>query len=313
MDKQTNNNIATQEDKTHKAKILIEALPYIKQFKGKTIVIKYGGAAQNSPQLERQFAKDIVLLNLIGIKTVIVHGGGNKINAMLEKLNIQSEFVDGVRVTCKESMEVVQMVLGGEINKNLSDMLNSFGAKAVGLSGKDGIAKAVSKDAKSFKYTGKITKISNKIIKKMLKENIIPVIAPLASSSTLDNKDEMNNKDYCNLGFNINADVFATHLATSLKAEKIFFLTDTTGVLDKNGELLDTLDIEQTKELIEEATIHGGMIPKVNSCLYAINNGVTKAHIINGALEHGIILELLTNKGSGTQFIKSKKANWCNF
>jgi acetylglutamate kinase len=196
-------------------------------------------------------------------------------------------------------MEVVQMVLGGEINKNLSDMLNSYGARAVGLSGKDGIAKAKSKCEKTFKYTGEITKISNKIIKKMLKENIIPVIAPLASSS---NNSFKNNNNY-HLGFNINADVFATHLAVSLKAEKIFFLTNTKGVLDSDGNLLETLDVAQTKKLIKNKTINGGMMPKVDSCLYSINNGVTKAHIIDGSKAHGIILELLTNKGSGTQFV----------
>ena len=278
---------------------LLDAIPYIKKFFGKTIVIKYGGSAQTSPELKEKFAEDIVLLSLLGIKPVIVHGGGARITELLTKLDIPSHFVDGHRVTCEESMKVVEMVLSGEINKNITSLLTHHGAKAIGISGKDSsMINAVPKDGGKFGYTGEITKVNGEMINNLIKEGFIPVIAPIGDSA------EPNHP-----GFNINADVAACEIAMAIKAQKILFLTDTIGVLDKDKNLIESLDKETVEAYKNDGTIAGGMIPKVDSCIEAVHNGVNKAHIIDGRVEHSILLELFTSEGIGTQFIRKDNPN----
>jgi len=285
--------------KHQKVQILLDAIPYIKKFYGKTIVIKYGGSAQTSPELQEKFAEDIVLLSLVGIRPIIVHGGGARISELLEKLEIKSEFVDGHRVTSKETMRVVEMVLSGEINKNLTSLLNHHGAKAIGISGKDSsIIKAKPKDDGKFGYTGEITEVNGELINNLLDQGFIPVIAPIADSA------EPNHP-----GFNINADFAASKVAAAVNAQKVLFLTDTVGVLDKEGALLTSLDKKDVNSYIADGTIAGGMIPKVDSCIQAIHNGVNKAHIIDGRVEHSILLELFTSDGIGSQFLRKDNPN----
>ena len=287
------------QNKHQKVQTLLDAIPYIKKFFGKVIVIKYGGSAQTSSDLKEKFAQDIVFLSLLGIKPVIVHGGGARITELLTKLEIPSHFVDGHRVTCEESMRVVEMVLSGEINKNLASLLNHHGAKAIGISGKDsGIIKAIPKDGGKFGYTGDITSVNGELINNLIKDGFIPVIAPIA------NGDEPNHP-----GYNINADVAACEIAMAVKAQKVIFLTDTVGVLNKSGELIQTLDKANVEMFKKDGTIAGGMIPKVDSCIEAIHNGVNKAHIIDGRVEHSILLELFTSDGIGTQFIRVDNPN----
>ena len=282
-----------------KVQTLIDAIPYFKKFYGKTIVIKYGGSAQTSDDLKEKFAQDIVLLTLLGIKPIVVHGGGARITELLTKLEIPSHFVDGYRVTCKESMRVVEMVLSGEINKNLASLLNHHGAKAIGISGKDsGIIKAIPKDGGKFGYTGEITKVNGEMINNLIREGFIPVIAPIGDSA------EPNHP-----GFNINADVAACEIAVAVKAQKVLFLTDTVGVLDKEKNLIASLDKDKVEAYKKDGTIAGGMIPKVDSCIDAVHNGVNKAHIIDGRVEHSILLELFTSEGIGTQFIRVDNPN----
>jgi acetylglutamate kinase len=280
--------------KQEKIKTLLDALPYIKEFRNKTIVIKYGGSAQTSPELQEKFAKDITLLQLVGIKPVIVHGGGSKISDMLQKLQIPSTFIDGHRVTCEESMRIVEMVLSGEINKNITSLLNYHGTKAIGISGKDSnCIEAVAKDGGKFGFTGEVTSINAEMIEDLIEEGFVPVIAPIANSERPNHP-----------GFNINADIAASKVASALGANKVLFLTDTIGVLDKNGNLLNSLDKEDVQRYKDDGTIAGGMIPKVDSCIDAIYNGVNKAHIIDGRVEHSILLELFTSDGIGTQFLQ---------
>ncbi len=269
---------------------LIDAFPFIQLFSGKTVVIKYGGAAQTDDELKKKFARDIALMHLIGIKVVIVHGGGKKINSILEKLDIKTEFVDGQRVTSKENMEVVEMVLSGLVNKEITSLLNHNGVKAIGLSGKDAsFLKATAKDEKRFGLTGVITKVDQAVLQRLLDENFIPVIAPIATGLKLGDP-----------GFNINADLAASKIAIALKAEKIVFLTDTKGVLDEKAKLISTLKKDKIDDLIRSGVIQGGMLPKVEACLDTISNGVKKAHIIDGRVEHSLLLELFTSDGIGT-------------
>ncbi len=268
----------------------MDALPYIRNFNKKTIVIKYGGSAQANPELKEKFAQDIVLLYLVGIKPVIIHGGGKKISNLLEKLKIQSEFVDGLRVTSDEIMEVVEMVLGGNINKDITNLLNYHGAKAIGITGKDASfiqARALNSD--KYGLVGEITKIDHTVIEDLIMQNFIPVIAPIATGG-------VNHP-----GYNINADLAASKIAVALHAEKIIFLTDTSGILNGDKELLSTLDKENIKILKENGTITGGMLPKTDACLDALESGVGSAHIIDGRIEHSILLELFTNDGIGTK------------
>ncbi len=283
------------QNKIDTVKTLLEALPFIKKFVGKTIVIKYGGAAQTDLELRKKFAKDVALLYLVGIKPVIVHGGGKKITSILDRLGIKSSFVDGQRVTTKEVMEVVEMVLSGSINKEITTFLNHHGIKAIGINGKDAnFIKATYKDREKFGFTGVITKINSEVVENLIKEKFVPVIAPIASGDNINHE-----------GYNINADLAASKIAISLKAEKVLFLTDTRGVLDKNGKLISTLREDEVEILKRDKTISGGMIPKIDACLEAINGGVKKAHIIDGRIEHSLLLEIFTSDGIGSVIKKA--------
>jgi acetylglutamate kinase len=291
-----------------KAEILIEALPYIRNFYGKTFVIKYGGAAQIKDNLKESFAKDIVLLNFIGIKTTIVHGGGPKISATMEKMGKKPEFIQGQRVTDQETMDVVEMVLGGLVNKEIVSLINSQGGKAVGLSGKDaGLIKARKKLIKKpvetgiedvnninvldetidIGFVGDVTYINPHIIISLEKEGFIPVISPVG----IGEKGET---------LNINADYVATSIASALKAEKLIFLTDVPGIMDKKDKVISTLTKKQIKKFIVDGTIKGGMLPKVQACIKAIDGGVSNTHIIDGRVPHCLLLEILTKEGIGT-------------
>ncbi len=276
---------------------LIDAFPFIRMFRDQIVVIKYGGAAQTEPALKEKFARDIAFLFLLGLKPVIVHGGGKKINQVLDQLGIETSFENGQRVTSRENMEVVEMVLSGSINKEITSLLNHHGAKAIGISGKDAnFLKAHPKDAARFGYTGNITDIDPGIVLGLIEEKFIPVIAPIAASEAIGEP-----------GYNINADLAASKIAVAIGARKVLFLTDTLGVLDKEKTLFSTLTETQVEALKADGTIQGGMIPKVDACLEAIEGGVEKAHIIDGRIEHSILLELFTSEGIGTVIKKEKK------
>ncbi len=280
--------------KIETVKTLLDALPFIKEFNKEIVVIKYGGSAQSSPQLKEKFAEDILLMYLVGIKPVIVHGGGPKINEMLEALNIETRFIEGQRVTSKEIMRIVEMILSGEINKDIVSLLNSHGAKAIGVSGKDAhFISAKPKDFAKWGLTGNITNVKADVVQKLIDDKFIPVIAPIAAGEELGHP-----------GYNINADLCASYVAKAIGANKIIFLTDTPGVLNNDKELLSTLTKEEVDSLKSDGTIHGGMVPKVDACLEAIEGGVQKAHIIDGRLEHSMLLELFTSEGVGTQIVK---------
>lgn len=277
-------------DKIQKANVLLDALPYIKKFAKQTIIIKYGGAAQINPELKEKFARDIVLLHLVGIKIIIVHGGGKSINSVLDKLDIKSHFVDGLRVTDEKAMEVVEMVLSGNVNKEITTLLNFNGAKAIGLSGKDAnFIKAKPIDDGKYGLVGDITEVNSEMLLHLINDGFIPVIAPIASGD-----------DEKHPGYNINADFAASQIAKSVQAKKVIFLTDTLGVLNKEGNLLSKLSKNDIEKLKNDGTINGGMIPKVDACLEAIDGGVENAHIVDGRIQHSIILELFTNEGIGT-------------
>jgi len=271
-------------------KTLLDALPFIKKFADEKIVIKYGGSAQTSPQLKESFAQDIVLLHLVGMKPVIIHGGGKAITNLLNDLGVDTKFVNGQRVTTKEVMRIAEMVLSGEINKEIVSLLNNHGGKAIGISGKDAnLLEARAKDFENFGYTGVIEHVNTKVVDNIIKDGFVPVIAPIASSSTIGHP-----------GFNINADLAASQIAIALQARKVLFLTDTAGVLDKDMNLITNLDITKTQALKDDGTISGGMVPKVDACIEALRGGVKKAHIIDGRVEHSLLLEILTSSGVGT-------------
>ena len=271
------------------AKILIEALPYIQQFHGKTIVIKYGGNAMIDDDLKSSFARDVVLLKLVGMNPVVVHGGGPQISATLDKLGITSEFVDGLRITTKDTIDVVEMVLGGSVNKEIVSLINSHGGKAVGMTGKDGnlIQASKIKTKADVGFVGQVDKINASVVRHLEQDNFIPVIAPIGVGE--------NSETY-----NINADSVAGEIAAELKAEKLILMTNTSGVLDKKGDLLTGLDGKQVAELVKDETIVGGMMPKVDCALTAVRNGVKTAHIIDGRVDHALLLEVLTDSGVGT-------------
>lgn len=280
--------------KIETVKTLLEALPFIKEFSDEIVVIKYGGSAQTSTQLKEKFAEDILLMYLVGIKPVIIHGGGKKITEMLDALSIETKFIEGQRVTSKEVMRIVEMVLSGEINKEIVSLLNSHGAKAIGISGKDAhFITAKAKDFAKWGLTGNITDVKPEVISNLIHEKFVPVIAPIADGG------EMGHA-----GFNINADLCASYIAKAIGANKIIFLTDTAGVLNRDKELLSTLTGSEVESLKADGTIHGGMVPKVDACMEAIVGGVKKAHIIDGRIEHSILLELFTSDGVGTQIVK---------
>jgi len=277
--------------KIETVKTLLDSLPFIRKFYGKTIVIKYGGAAQIDEKLKESFAVDILMLYMVGIKPVIVHGGGKRITEILTALNVKTEFKDGVRVTTEESIKIAEMVLSGEINKEIVNMLNQHGAKAIGINGKD---MSFMKAKSLVGYTGEITSIDGVFINKLLSENLIPVIAPIAAGESATHP-----------GYNINADTAASEIAAAVGAKRVVFLTDTAGVLDKNKNLISSLTSKDIENLKRDGTIAGGMIPKVDAALNAVRRGVEKAHIIDGRIEHSILLELLTSEGIGTE-IKEK-------
>ena len=280
--------------KIETVKTLLDALPFIREFRKEIVVIKYGGSAQTSPQLKEKFAEDILLMHLVGIKPVIVHGGGKKITDMLDALKIDTKFIDGQRVTTKETMRIVEMILSGEINKEIVSLLNSHDAKAIGISGKDAhFITAHAKDFEKWGLTGNINNVKSDVVLNLVKDGFIPVIAPIAAG------EEMGHP-----GFNINADLCASYVAKAIGANKIIFLTDTEGVLDKEKNLLSSLTKAEVEALKDDGTIHGGMVPKVDACLEAIDGGVAKAHIIDGRVEHSMLLELFTSEGVGTQIVK---------
>lgn len=270
------------------AEIILSALPYIQKFRGQVFVIKYGGAAQTDEGLKSDFARDIVLLQLVGIKVVIVHGGGKKINSLLDKLNIESHFEDGLRVTNKDTMEVVEMALSGLINKEITSLLVAHGARAVGISGKDdGLLRASAFNLEKYGFVGKIDEVNEAVINALLKEDIIPVIAPIALGANA-------------TSYNINADLAASAIAAKLRASKAIFLSDIKGVLDKNGELISKLDEAKIAELKSGGTISGGMIPKLEASLECIKAGAKAVHIIDGRLAHSLLLEIFTDEGIGS-------------
>ncbi|MCI7247171.1 MAG: acetylglutamate kinase [Campylobacter sp.] len=270
------------------AEIILSALPYIQKFRGQVFVIKYGGAAQTDEGLKSDFARDIVLLQLVGIKVVIVHGGGKKINSLLDKLNIESHFEDGLRVTNKDTMEVVEMALSGLINKEITSLLVAHGARAVGISGKDdGLLRASAFNLEKYGFVGKIDEVNEAVINALLKEDIIPVIAPIALGANA-------------TSYNINADLAASAIAAKLRASKAIFLSDIKGVLDKNGELISKLDEAKIAELKNNGTISGGMIPKLEASLECIKAGAKAVHIIDGRVAHSLLLEIFTDEGIGS-------------
>ena len=270
------------------AEIILSALPYIQKFRGQVFVIKYGGAAQTDEGLKNDFARDIVLLQLVGIKVVIVHGGGKKINSLLDKLNIESHFEDGLRVTNKDTMEVVEMALSGLINKEITSLLVAHGARAVGISGKDdGLLRASAFNLEKYGFVGKIDEVNEAVINALLKEDIIPVIAPIALGANA-------------TSYNINADLAASAIAAKLRASKAICLSDIKGVLDKNGELISKLDEAKIAELKSGGTISGGMIPKLEASLECIKAGAKAVHIIDGRVAHSLLLEIFTDEGIGS-------------
>ena len=286
-----------------RAKVLIESLPYMQEFRHKTVVIKYGGHAMVDEQLKKQFALDVILLKHIGINPVIVHGGGPQINTFLDRLNIKASYVQGMRVTDGETMDVVEMVLVGKVNKEIVGQINHCGGKAVGLSGRDGdlvcarqlkVNAAVADNAPpeliDLGRVGQVTKINASVLHGLEREEFIPVIAPVGVGED-------------GRAFNINADLVAGAIAGELKAEKLILLTDVAGVQDQEGKLLTTITRDQLETLIKDGTIAGGMIPKVRCCGGALEKGVGKTHILDGRVEHAILLEMFTREGVGTQII----------
>jgi len=285
-----------------KAEILIEALPYIQRLYGKTVVIKYGGNAMINDELKNSVMEDITLLKYIGMNPVVVHGGGPDINKTLDRLDIKSEFINGLRITDTATMEVAQMVLVGKTNKEIVSMLNTKGGKAIGLCGIDGrlieceqLKTSVNGVETDIGYVGKILKINSKVIELIAKDEYIPVIAPIGVGAD-------------GSSYNINADTVAGEIAAALKAEKLMLLTDVEGVKDSraNGEILTALSLKEVFELIDQKVIVGGMIPKVLGCVEALEKGVGRTHILDGRIPHCILLEIFTNKGIGTMITREK-------
>ena len=287
-----------------KANVLVETLPWLRRFYGKTIVIKYGGNAMVEESLKEGFARDIILMKYIGLNPVVVHGGGPQIGKVLQTMGIETRFEQGMRVTDAQTMDVVEMVLGGKVNKEIVANINKHGGRAVGLTGKDGNLltasklemKAVNPDTLTpeiidIGMVGEVAAVNPAVITSLEEANFIPVIAPVG----------VDDKGFT---YNINADLVAGKIAGALKAERLTWLTEVEGVKDKQGKLLNTIDIREVKGLIDDGTIAGGMIPKVNCCLDAIAEGVGKAHIIDGRMEHACLLEIFTDQGVGTAVAK---------
>lgn len=281
----------------NKANILIEALPYIQKLWGKTIVIKYGGNAMVDPSLTRKILEDVTLLKYVGLNPILVHGGGPEINAMLKRVDVKSEFHNGLRITDNATMEIVQMVLAGKLNKNIAAEIGTLGGKAIGLCGKDAGLIVVKKkpplpDGVDLGHVGDIVKVNTKLLNTLCTDEYIPVISSVGVDENGDS-------------YNINADTAAAAIATALKAEKLIYLTDIDGVrrvADDPTTLIPVMTVEQAHAYIADGTITGGMIPKVTACVDAIEKGVCRVHIINGTIPHPIILEIFTDRGIGTMF-----------
>lgn len=282
------------------ASVLAEALPYIQRFAGKTIVVKYGGNAMTEEALKNGFARDIVLMKLVGMNPVVVHGGGPQIGNLLDKVGKQSEFIQGMRVTDSETMDIVEMVLGGLVNKEIVNLIHQHGGNAVGLTGKDGDlirAKklemtAFNEDLKASEiidlgHVGEVSRINTKVLDMLIQDDFIPVIAPVGVGED-------------GFSYNINADLVAGKVAEALQAEKLMLLTNTPGLLNKEGELLTGLNSEKVDELIADGTIYGGMLPKIRCALDAVQSGVKASHIVDGRVEHAVMLEVFTDEGVGT-------------
>lgn len=293
---------------TEVAQVLTEALPYIQRFAGRTIVVKYGGNAMTDESLKASFARDIVLMQTVGMRPVVVHGGGPQIGDLLERLNIESKFIDGMRVTTEETMDVVEMVLGGLVNKDIVSLLNQAGGRAMGLTGKDGQfirAKKLKIERKSpeleateiidIGHVGQVEAIDTRILTMLTESDVIPVVAPIGVGPDGES-------------YNINADLVAGKLAEVLKAEKLMLLTNTAGVLNKEGQVVTGLVAEEVNALIADGTISGGMLPKVSCALSAVNAGVNSAHIVDGRVPHSVLLEIFTDQGVGTQILRKRTA-----
>ena len=298
----------SRDDATNVAQVLTEALPYIQRFTDKTIVIKYGGNAMVDEALKRNFAQDIVMMKLVGMNPVVVHGGGPQIGKVLEELNIESRFVDGMRITDSKTMDVVQMVLGGLVNQDIVSLINQNGGQAVGLTGKDAalikakkmLIERASPDLKApeildIGHVGEVVNVNQHIVDVCVSSDIIPVIAPIGYGD--------DNETY-----NINADLVAGKISEALNAEKLILLTNVPGLEDKEGNLLTGLSAEDVDKLIEDGTITGGMLPKIECALSAVKNGVSTAQIIDGRIPHAVLLELLTDEGIGTLISKSAQS-----
>jgi acetylglutamate kinase len=291
------------EKSMEQAEILLEALPYIRRFYNKTIVIKYGGHAMLDEDLKQSFARDVLMMKYIGINPVVVHGGGPQIGTYLKKLGKESRFVQGMRVTDEETMNIVEMVLVGMVNKEIVGLINRHGGKAVGLSGKDGnlieaekyyLSEEKAKDTPSeiidIGLVGRVTKINAALIKSLAKDGFIPVIAPTGVGEHGET-------------FNINADIVAGEVAAALQAEKMILLTDVEGVLDQDKRLINTMSDQDARRMIEKGVVEGGMFPKVKCCIKALRGGVRKAHIVDGRLKHAVLLEMFTDSGIGTEIV----------
>lgn len=286
------------------SKVLIESLPYLREYHGETVVIKYGGHAMTEERLKLAFARNVSLLKLVGIHPVVVHGGGPQINEMLSKLEIKSEFRQGHRVTDKATMDVVEMVLVGSVNKSVVNLINKTGARAVGLSGKDGMLLEARKLAMTISHgeqqppeiidlgnVGEVTNVNTLLLRSLIQDEFVPVIAPVGVDA------EGNT-------YNINADSVAGAVAGALKARRLLMLTDVAGILDKEGKLIEHIDTADAHRLLEDGTLSGGMIPKINCCLDALAKGVDKVTIVDGRVENCLLLELLTDQGIGTEIVK---------
>jgi acetylglutamate kinase len=282
------------------AQVLTEALPYIQRFTGKTMVLKFGGNAMVDPELHESFARDVVLMKLVGMNPVVVHGGGPQIGSLLKKLNIHTEFVNGMRVTDAQTMDVVEMVLGGSVNKEIVSSINRNGGKAIGVTGKDGqlirahqlkvtrySPELDASEIVDIGHVGEVDQIDTEVLNVILGSNFIPVIAPIGV-------------DAAGRTYNINADLVAGKLAQVLQAEKLMLLTNVAGLLDREGNILTGLSTAQVDELIADGTITGGMLPKISCALEAVKSGVASAHIIDGRVPHAVLLEIFTNEGIGT-------------
>jgi acetylglutamate kinase len=284
-----------------RARILVEALPYIREFAGRRLVIKYGGSAMTDDELKKDFAEDIALINLIGINPIVVHGGGPQIGALLKKMGKESRFIKGLRVTDAETMDIVEMVLVAKVNKDVVSMINYHGGKAVGLSGRDGgLIKArkarparLADTDEDLGLVGEVERIDPEVIDSLEARGFVPVIAPVGAGP--------EEKPY-----NINADTAAGALSAALNAEKFILLTDVPGVLDADGKLISSLSEDEATDLVEKGVASGGMIPKLRCCLNALRGGVPKAHIIDGRVPHALILEILTERGIGTEIVREK-------